>query len=95
MRPRERPAGGPEGPRLGVGTKLVFSLGDHTVNLALSACSLVLFFFLTEIAGLRPFLAGLAVWTARIVDAVSDPLMGRISDRTRCAVGRRRGYFLL
>jgi len=95
MRPRERPAGGPEGPRLGVGTKLVFSLGDHTVNLALSVCSLVLFFFLTEIAGLRPFLAGLAVWTARIVDAVSDPLMGRISDRTSWFRDRRRPYFLL
>jgi GPH family glycoside/pentoside/hexuronide:cation symporter len=95
MSPRGRPAGGPEGPRLGVGTKLVFSLGDHTVNLALSVCSLVLFFFLTEIAGLRPFLAGLAVWTARIVDAVSDPLMGRISDRTSWFRDRRRPYFLL
>jgi sugar (glycoside-pentoside-hexuronide) transporter len=78
-----------------VGTKLVFSLGDHTVNLSLSVCSLVLFFFLTEIAGLRPFLAGLAVWTARIVDAVSDPLMGRISDRTSWFRDRRRPYFLL
>lgn len=95
MDPRERPAGGRQEPRLGVPTKLVFALGDHTVNLALSACSLFLLFFLTEIAGLRPALAGLAVWTARIADAVSDPLMGRLSDRTSWSRERRRPYFLL
>jgi len=80
---------------LPVSTKLVYALGDHTVNLVLSAASLLFFKFLTDVAGLRPFLAGAVVWIARVVDAFSDPTMGRISDLTRWKVGRRRGYFLL
>jgi GPH family glycoside/pentoside/hexuronide:cation symporter len=35
------------------------------------------------------------LWLPRIVDAVTDPLMGRISDRTRWRWGRRRPYFLI
>ena len=76
-------------------TKFVYSLGDHTVNLVLSAASLLFFKFLTDVAELRPLLAGAVVWIARVVDAFSDPAMGRLSDLTRWKVGRRRGYFLL
>ncbi|MFQ5416670.1 MAG: MFS transporter [Myxococcota bacterium] len=81
--------------RLGLSTKIIYATGDHTVNLALSAASLLYFKFLTDVADLRPALAGAVVWVARAVDAVSDPTMGRISDLTRWKVGRRRGYFLL
>jgi sugar (glycoside-pentoside-hexuronide) transporter len=80
---------------LPVSTKIVYSLGDHTVNLVLSAASLLFFKFLTDVAELRPVLAGTVVWIARVVDAFTDPTMGRISDLTRWKVGRRRGYFLL
>ena len=47
------------------------------------------------VAGLDPFLAGLALAIAVVWDAVSDPLMGWISDRTRSdtAVGKRMPYF--
>ena len=82
-------------PALSVPRKAVFALGDHTVNVALSALSLVFFTFLTKVAGLDAFLAGVLVWVARFVDAVSDPLMGRISDATPWRMGRRRPYFLL
>jgi GPH family glycoside/pentoside/hexuronide:cation symporter len=81
--------------RLTASTKFVYSLGDHTVNLVLSAASLLFFKFLTDVAELRPVLAGAVVWVARVVDAFSDPAMGRLSDLTRWKVGRRRGYFLL
>lgn len=52
-------------------------------------------FFLTEVVGLRPALAGLVPWVGRIVDALTDPIMGRISDRTAWRRGRRRPYFLI
>lgn len=42
--------------------------------------------------GLNPALFGLAMTIPRIWDAFTDPLMGRISDRTRSAYGRRRPY---
>ena len=51
-------------------------------------------FFLIEIIGLSPFLAGLVVLISEIWDAVSDPIMGIICDNTRTKMGRRRPYIL-
>ncbi len=81
--------------RLSVASKVVYGLGDHTVNLVLSAASLLYLAFLTQYGGLRPALAGIVILIAHAVDAVTGPLMGRISDLTRSRFGRRRGYFLL
>ena len=75
--------------------KLAYATGDHSINIALSALSLVYFTFLITVAGLEPWLAGVIAWLARLIDAISDPLMGRISDRTRWKLGRRRPFFLL
>lgn len=75
--------------------KSTYALGDHTVNLVLSAASLLYFKFLMDHGGLSPLLAGLVVWIARIIDAFTDPAMGRISDTTRWRAGRRRPYFLI
>ncbi|MEN8182732.1 MAG: glycoside-pentoside-hexuronide (GPH):cation symporter [Myxococcota bacterium] len=88
--------GGPDASeRLPVRTKLLYASGDHTVNLSLSALALLYLFFLTEYAGLAPYLAGLVMWIPRVIDAFTDPLMGRISDRTSWRGGRRRPYFLI
>ena len=75
--------------------KLAYATGDHSINIALSALSLVYFTFLITVAGLEPWLAGVIAWLARLIDAISDPLMGRISDRIRWKLGRRRPFFLL
>ena len=51
-------------------------------------------FFYTDYVGLS---AGLVSWSllfARMFDAVTDPLMGYLSDRTHSSLGRRRPYFL-
>ena len=52
-------------------------------------------YFLIEVADLRPALAGLVPLIGRVVDAATDPLMGRISDHTHWRAGRRRPYFLI
>ena len=85
----------PEGEILPARTKAVYALGDHTVNLALSSLSFFFPWFLTDVAGLRPWLAGLVPLIGRAVDAFTDPAMGRISDRTRWRAGRRRPYLLI
>jgi Na+/melibiose symporter-like transporter len=53
-----------------------------------------LLFFYSQIVGLDPWLAGIALTIGRVWDAVSDPLMGEISDRTRSRLGRRRPYII-
>jgi sugar (glycoside-pentoside-hexuronide) transporter len=85
-----------EDPRLTPPRKAIYATGDLTVNAFLSALSIVyVTYFLTQIAGLRPELAGAVQLVGRTIDAFSDPLMGRFSDRCRWKAGRRRPFFLL
>jgi sugar (glycoside-pentoside-hexuronide) transporter len=76
-------------------TKAIYALGDHTVNLALSSLLFLYPFFLTNEIGMRAGLAGLVPLIGRAFDAVSDPLMGRLSDGSRFRAGRRRPWFLI
>jgi sugar (glycoside-pentoside-hexuronide) transporter len=86
----------PHGEPLPVWTKVVFALGDVSSNTVLATLSLVFTsYFLVEVAGLRPLYAGLVPLIGRFVDAVTDPLMGRVSDHTTWRWGRRRPYFLI
>ncbi|XDD47036.1 MFS transporter [Leptospira sp. WS39.C2] len=51
--------------------------------------------YYTEIIGLNSSLAGIALSISVIWDAISDPLMGRISDQTKTRFGRRRPYIFI
>lgn len=75
-------------------TKLVYGSGDIFGGGALMLIGFFYLFFMTEVAGLKPGLAGLVLLIGKGWDAVSDPLMGWLSDRTRSPYGRRRVYFL-
>jgi len=73
-----------------------YGSGDFTVNTVLVSLSFFFVtYFLTQVAGLRPELAGIVQLLGRGVDAVTDPLMGRISDLCRWKSGRRRPFLLL
>jgi sugar (glycoside-pentoside-hexuronide) transporter len=85
----------PAGDALPLRTKAIYALGDHTVNLGLSAMLFLFPKFLTDTALLAPTLAGLVPLVARGVDAFADPAMGRLSDATRWRGGRRRPWFLI
>lgn len=52
-------------------------------------------YYLTEAQGIAPALAGFALLVPRLWDAVIDPFVGAISDRTRSRMGRRRPYLLI
>lgn len=76
--------------------RALYATGDFTINAALNALAFVFTaYFLIHVGNLRPTLAGLVPLIGRAVDALTDPLMGRISDRTRWRWGRRRPYFLI
>lgn len=83
-------------PQLDRKRKWLYALGDFSGNTSLAALALLYAsFFLISVAGMRPALAGLVPLIGRVVDAIADPLMGRISDLTRWRSGRRRPYLLL
>ncbi len=50
--------------------------------------------FLTDVVRINPVLAGTVILISKVWDAVSDPMMGSISDGTRTRFGRRRPYML-
>ncbi len=81
--------------RLPLHLKLIYGFGDHPINVALVALTMIFPFYLTDVVGMRFGLAGLVPLAGRIVDAVTDVWMGRISDRTTWKGGRRRPYLLI
>ncbi len=51
-----------------------------------------LFYFYTDVVNFSPVLAGTAMLIAKGWDAITDPLMGQITDKTKSPLGRRRPY---
>lgn len=80
--------------RLPLRVKLLYSTGDLSVSILLAILMFFQLYFLTDVARLRPDLAGWAVGVARLWDAVNDPVIGLISDRVRTRWGRRRVFLL-
>lgn len=73
---------------------VAYSSGSLGTGVYLTVPSVLLLFYLTEVLGVSPVLAGLAVFLPRLWDVVTDPVMGWISDRTRSPLGRRRPWLL-
>jgi GPH family glycoside/pentoside/hexuronide:cation symporter len=75
-------------------TKLGFGAADLGGNLFFTAMGFWTLNFLTDTVGLGAAAAGAAVMVGKLWDAVTDPMMGFVSDRTRSRWGRRRPYLL-
>ncbi|MFC2186950.1 MFS transporter [Peijinzhouia sedimentorum] len=76
------------------GQKAAFGAG-HLVNNLLPGALGVFAFFLLTAFGMDPFLAGLLGGLPRFFDAITDPIMGYISDNTKSRFGRRRPYIFM
>jgi len=77
-----------------LGQKAAFGAGHLVLNLLPGSLGFFMFFLLTAF-GMDPFLAGLLGGLPRIFDAITDPIMGFISDNTVSRMGRRRPYILV
>lgn len=74
--------------------KLGYGVGDLTSQLYLSFFSFFLLYFFADLGGIAPASVALMLLLAKLLDAVTDPLMGALADRTRTRWGRYRPYLL-
>ncbi len=80
--------------KLSARLKLAFGVGDLGPAIVTGINGFFLNAFLLDVAGLRPWLAGTIFLVVKIWDAVNDPIVGALTDRTRTRWGRRRPWLL-
>jgi oligogalacturonide transporter len=84
-----------DNPRLRTRNLIAYGVGDLYGGGSFFLISTFAMFYLVNVVGLSPVLAGLIPGLGKIWDALSDPLMGYISDNTKSRHGRRRVFFLI
>ena len=75
-------------------TKLIYGFGDTGFSLTTTIIGAYFAIFLTDVVGIAPGTAAIAIFLGRSWDYVNDPIIGHISDRTRTRWGRRRPFLL-
>ncbi|MBE9107933.1 MFS transporter [Nodosilinea sp. LEGE 07298] len=88
-------AGRPEPKAFSLWGKLAFGAGDIGPGMTANLLAFSYLIFLTTAAGLSPVAAGSVLAIGRIWDAVNDPFIGYLSDKTRTRWGRRYPWILL
>jgi GPH family glycoside/pentoside/hexuronide:cation symporter len=76
-------------------TKLSYAAGDMGTAITANILVFYLLPFLTNVAGLSPAMAGSVLMIGKICDAINDPIVGVLSDRTRTVWGRRLPWMLI
>lgn len=80
--------------KLSVTEKIGFGAGDMALNVVISSMMLIITFYYTDIFGLSPMDMGILFFTVKVVGAVSDLVMGQITDRFTFLQGRYRPWLL-
>ncbi|MCY7616952.1 MULTISPECIES: MFS transporter [Bacillus] len=74
--------------------KVGYASGDFACNLIYATVSTYLLFFYTDVYGLSAAAAGTMFLVVRAIDALADPFIGALVDRTNSRFGRFRPYLL-
>ncbi len=74
--------------------KWMYGSGDLGFSLTSTIVAAYFAIFLTDVVGVRPAVAGIAIAVGKLWDWINDPLFGYITDHTRTRWGRRRPYLL-
>ncbi|MBX2850064.1 MAG: MFS transporter [Acidiferrobacterales bacterium] len=80
--------------KLPVREKLGYGLGDMGFNLYWTTIASFLAAFYTDVFGISAAAAGTMLFTTKIIDAFTDPVMGAVADRTNTRFGKFRPYLL-
>jgi Na+/melibiose symporter-like transporter len=80
--------------KLKTSLKIGYGVGQGADGIKTAAFSTFLFFYYNQVLGLSGSLAGMAALLALVVDAITDPMIGQISDRFNSRWGRRHPFML-
>ncbi len=80
--------------KVGVLTKIGYGVGQMGDSIGYNVFYSFFLFFLTDIIGLSPSIAGIVSLLAVLWDAVTDPILGFWSDNFKGKNGRRRPFML-
>ena len=79
---------------VGLTEKIGYGQGDLASSLYINFFNIYLLYFFVELAGVAPAAMALMLLLTKLFDAISDPVMGALADRTRSRWGRYRPYLL-
>ncbi|QOR35170.1 MFS transporter [Clostridium sp. 'deep sea'] len=71
-----------------------YGFGGFGVNLMYILVSSFIIYFLTDVAGVSVAMAGTMFLFSRVIDALFDPIIGALSDRTKSRWGRYRPFMM-
>ncbi|MEE4361584.1 MAG: glycoside-pentoside-hexuronide (GPH):cation symporter [Pseudomonadales bacterium] len=80
--------------RLPFATVLTYSLPTTGIGFMFYLAVLFLMKFSTDVLLIAPAAVSLILGVSRVLDAITDPIAGYLSDRTRSPMGRRRPWLL-
>lgn len=79
---------------ISVKEKIGYGMGDAASHIVFDNVMLYMMFFYTDIFGIPAGFVGTMFLLARALDAISDPCMGLIADRTRSRWGKFRPWII-
>ena len=74
--------------------KLLYGVGEMPITVLMVLSGLFMLFFYNSVMGLPSALVGIGLASSLVVDALLDPYIGHISDRTSHPLGRRHIFML-
>jgi GPH family glycoside/pentoside/hexuronide:cation symporter len=80
--------------RLSFGEKVGYAFGDAASNFYWKTFEFFIIFFYTDVFGISAGAVGTMMLVTRVMDAVADPIMGTIADRTKTRWGHFRPYLI-
>lgn len=97
------PVGNPKGLKMNTEKKermsilehMAYGSGDMALSVSIISASLLIYTFMVSVVGLSPIDAGWVLLVVRLIDAISDPLMGWLSVKIKSRWGRYRPWIFL
>lgn len=79
---------------ISVKEKIAYGLGDTASNIIFQTVMMFLMLYYTDVVGLSPAVVGTMFLVVRLFDAITDPVMGNLADKTQSRFGHFRPYLL-